>query len=145
MIIKAVKRSDYLTLIEVWEKSVRATHDFLEEGYIEELKPLILEHYFNAVELRCARDDKGTILGFSGVNEGNIEMLFISPESRGQGIGTKLVEYAIRNQGALKVDVNEQNTQALAFYEHFGFIVFGRSELDGQGRPYPLLHMELNR
>ncbi|QEN06781.1 acetyltransferase [Oceanispirochaeta crateris] len=145
MKIEVVNKTDYLTLICIWEKSVRNTHDFLEEGYIEELKPLILEHYFDAVDLRCAKDDAGIIKGFCGVQEGNIEMLFITPKYRGQGIGRALADYAVHNQGAFKVDVNEQNYQAVGFYKHFGFKVIGRSDLDGQGKPYPLLHMELGR
>ncbi|MFT9096710.1 MAG: GNAT family N-acetyltransferase, partial [Gluconobacter cerinus] len=90
-----------------------------------------------------ATNNSGRILGFCGVHERNIEMLFISPESRGLGIGSLLLEYAVNNQGAVKVDVNEQNVQALGFYEHLGFNVVGRSPLDGYGKPYPLLHMEL--
>jgi putative acetyltransferase len=37
--------------------------------------------------------------------------------------------------------VNEQNRSALAFYEHLGFERTGRSPVDGQGRPYPLIHL----
>jgi putative acetyltransferase len=37
--------------------------------------------------------------------------------------------------------VNEQNPAACGFYEHLGFVVVGRSEVDGTGRPFPLLHM----
>jgi hypothetical protein len=33
--------------------------------------------------------------------------------------------------------------QALDFYQHIGFSVTGRSPVDGQGKPYPLLHMVL--
>ena len=107
------------------------------------MKPLILEHYFDAVDLTCAKDQSGIILGFCGVHEGNIEMLFISPESRGCGVGAYLAENAIKHKGVTKVDVNEQNPQALGFYEHIGFKVIGRSPLDGQGNPYPVLHMKL--
>ena len=71
-------------------------------------------------------------------------MLFIAPQARGKGVGTLLASHAIRVQGATKVDVNEQNEQALGFYKHLGFEVIGRSSLDGQGKPYPLLHMRLN-
>jgi putative acetyltransferase len=39
--------------------------------------------------------------------------------------------------------VNEQNPQAVGFYEHIGFLITGRSTLDGQGKPFPLLHMKL--
>lgn len=143
MNIEIVEKADHLKLIEIWEASVRATHDFLAEDDLQELKPLILEHYFDAVDLRCAKNGHGEIQGFCGVHDGNIEMLFIAPEARGKGIGILLAVYAIKSQGATKVDVNEQNGQALGFYQHIGFSVTGRSPVDGQGKPYPLLHMAL--
>ena len=95
------------------------------------------------MDLVCARGEEGEIAGFCGVHDGNIEMLFIAPEARGSGVGRLLVAYAINRQGARRVDVNEQNAQALGFYQHLGFGVTGRSPLDGQGKPYPLLHMAL--
>lgn len=143
MNINKVEKADYLRLLEIWEASVRATHDFLAENDLQQLKPLILEQYFDAVDLRCAKDAEGDILGFCGVHDGNIEMLFISPDARGKGIGAMLARYAIQTQGATKVDVNEQNSQALGFYLHLGFSVIARSALDGQGKAYPLLHMAL--
>lgn len=91
----------------------------------------------------CVKNNQGAILGFLGIAEKNIEMLFISPENRGQGIGKLLLNYAVKEQGAKKVDVNEQNLQAVGFYEHLGFKVKSRSAIDGMGKPYPLLHMEL--
>ncbi|HGJ5875650.1 MAG TPA: hypothetical protein ACHBX0_03620 [Arsenophonus sp.] len=42
-----------------------------------------------------------------------------------------------------KVDVNEQNKQAIGFYQRHGFRVYDRSELNGQSNPFPLLHMWL--
>ncbi|RUR46296.1 acetyltransferase [Vreelandella populi] len=141
---KAIK-ADHPVLLEVWEASVRATHDFLVESDLLALKPLILEQYFDAVDLMVARNDAGDIVGFCGVSDGNIEMLFIAPRARGQGVGARLVAHAINAQGATRVDVNEQNEQAVGFYQHIGFSVIGRSPLDGQGKPYPLLHMALSK
>ncbi|MFM5147650.1 acetyltransferase [Aeromonas rivipollensis] len=143
MKIEQADAGDYQALIALWEASVRATHHFLQEADITALKPLILEHYFAAVDLVCARGEEGEIAGFCGVHDGNIEMLFIAPEARGSGVGRLLVTHAIQRQGARRVDVNEQNAQALGFYQHLGFEVTGRSPLDGQGKPYPLLHMAL--
>lgn len=143
MNIDNVEKANHLKLLKIWEASVRATHDFLKEEDLQELKPLILEQYFDAVDLRCAKNSQGEILGFCGVHDGAIEMLFISPDARGKGVGALLAAHAIKEQGATKVDVNEQNEQAKGFYLHIGFSVIGRSPLDGQGKAYPLLHMAL--
>jgi putative acetyltransferase len=70
-------------------------------------------------------------------------MLFVHPAWRGQGIGRRLLHYAVDSWNATMLDVNEQNPQALGFYLKLGFVVEGRSELDGTGQPYPLLHMRL--
>ena len=143
MHIDTATKDNYLKLIEIWESSVRATHNFLSEENIKHLKPLILEHYFDAVDLRVAKIENGEIVGFIGVAEQNIGMLFISPEHRNKGIGSLLLKNAIKTQDAQKVDVNEQNPDAIGFYENLGFSVVGRSPLDGQGNPFPLFHLEL--
>lgn len=143
MKIVPVSRADYPALIKLWEASVRATHYFLPEAEIMALKPLILENYFDAVTLHCARTEEGNIAGFSGLHEGKLEMLFVAPEARGGGVGRLLVEHAIDQGGVTQVDVNEQNEQAVGFYLKIGFTVTGCSALDGQGKPYPLLHMAL--
>ncbi|MDO6839687.1 GNAT family N-acetyltransferase [Paraglaciecola chathamensis] len=142
-VVHTVTQSDYSALIAIWEGAVRATHDFLPEEDIAELKSLILQHYFDAVDLRCIKSSSGEMIGFCGVHAGNIEMLFVSPASVNIGIGRALTEYAISAQQATKVDVNEQNPKALGFYQCIGFKVVGRSELDGQGKSYPLLHLAL--
>ena len=141
--ITLVDSSEYQELVDLWEASVRASHDFLSEEDIQYFKPLILNTYLDAVDLRCIRDEERRILGFSGVAEHNLEMLFIRPDQRAKGIGKALLKYAIREQEVRKVDVNEQNPKALAFYEHCGFTVQSRSEQDGSGKPYPILHMIL--
>ncbi|HAA16746.1 MAG TPA: GNAT family N-acetyltransferase [Cytophagales bacterium] len=141
--IQTVSTADYPAITEVWEASVRATHHFLTEENIQYFKPLILEQYLDAVELRCIKDEEGNLLAFSGVAEGNLEMLFVHPGSFGQGLGKQLLQVAIQNLGVSKVDVNEQNPQAVGFYQKQGFAVVSRSEKDGTGKPYPILHMEL--
>lgn len=135
--------SEYPEVLEVWEASVRSTHHFLTETDIAYFKPLILEEYLDLVELKCVRNESGKIMGFSGVAEKKLEMLFIHPAYIGKGIGKVLLHYSIENQEVTQVDVNEQNEQALGFYLHCGFQTVGRSELDASGKPYPILHMEL--
>ncbi|HAS41095.1 MAG TPA: GNAT family N-acetyltransferase [Microscillaceae bacterium] len=141
--IEKTQKSDYQDIIEIWEASVRTTHHFLTEEDILYFKPLILDQYLDAVELRVARNEQGVIVGFLGVAEQGLEMLFLHPEYIGKGLGRQLMEYAFEHLQVNKVDVNEDNPKAAAFYKKMGFKVVSRSELDNSGKPYPILHMEL--
>jgi len=143
MIVENVLPKDYAELLDVWENSVRATHDFITEEDIEFFKPIIIEQAFPAVTLKCVKDASGAIVGFVGVHDKKIEMLFILDAQRGQGIGKTLLQYAIEQLNATKVDVNEQNPQATGFYQHMGFKVASRSPVDDMGKPFPILHMTL--
>lgn len=137
-------QQDYPLLLELWEASVRATHHFLTEADIQFFKKMIREkELFRFVELTVVRNERNLILGFSGVADGNLEMLFIHPNERGKGIGKLLTNRAIQQQAVTKVDVNEQNPEAVAFYLRMGFEVTGRSETDSSGKPFPVLHMQL--
>ena len=135
--------TDFDALTALWEASVRATHHFLDEAYIRYLKPLIRNEYLKSVELYGLRGNDGAIVAFMGVSERKIEMLFVDPAFREMGLGRHLVEYAIDRLHVTRVDVNEQNEQAAGFYARLGFRYVSRSETDGSGRPYPILHLEL--
>ncbi|MBB5634336.1 putative acetyltransferase [Pedobacter cryoconitis] len=128
---------------EVWEASVKATHHFLSEQDIAFFKSLLLNEYFKLVELFCIRDKEGLIMGFMGIESDKLEMLFVHPQHMGKGIGKRLLEYALQVFKVNKVDVNEDNQQGLGFYEKMGFKITGRSELDGMGKPFPILHMTI--
>lgn len=141
--ITKVEAFEYQKIAEVWEVSVRATHTFLSEADIAFFKPKILDEYLYAVDLLAYRDASEEIIGFIGIHESKIEMLFVHPKHFKQGIGKVLTQYVIQNHCVHEVDVNEQNPEALAFYEHMGFKVISRSDTDGLGKPFPLLHMKL--
>jgi putative acetyltransferase len=143
--IDDVIKDDYNALIELWELSVRATHDFLTERDILFYKDLILNKYFDLVRLKCARDKSGNITGFIGTSEDKIEMLFVHPQYRGQGIGKQLLMYAVNHLRIFLVDVNEQNEQAVGFYKAAGFHIHTRSLLDGMGKPFPVLHLRKSK
>lgn len=140
--ITPVSEAEYPELAEVWEASVRATHRFLKPGDLEFYRGR-LNGYLLAVRLTAAREDTGRITAFLGTCDGNIEMLFVHPECRGRGIGRRLVDYAVGELGCNRVDVNEQNGQAVGFYERMGFTRIGSSDFDSEGRPYPILHFGL--
>ncbi|MDF2904253.1 MAG: yjaB [Bacillus sp. (in: firmicutes)] len=143
--ITKVSARDYQRLITIWENSVRATHNFITEEDIQHYKPLILEEYFYRVDLFCYKDENFKIYGFMGVVADKLEMLFIDNCERGKGIGKQLLLFAVNKKNVEKVDVNEQNTQAVDFYKHMGFKVVGRSDVDATGKEYPILFMEFKK
>lgn len=134
-------KDDYTALVGIWERSVRATHDFLTETDLIEIKAALIPDYFPNVDL-YAIDDDGRIVGFIGLSGMTIEMLFIDSDCRNRGYGSLLIDFA-KQRGATNVDVNEQNPPALDFYQAKGFRVIGRDETDTSGRPYPMLHLSL--
>lgn len=134
--------SDTDRLVDIWRGAVDATHDFLDAGDRQAIETEV-RAFFPTANLQVAVDSQDVPLGFMLLNDAHLEALFISPDRRGQGIGKLLMQRAMGAHEVLTVDVNEQNVHALGFYERLGFEITGRSSIDGQGRPYPLLHMQL--
>ncbi len=140
--IRAFRDSDRQQILAIWENSVLATHAFLTRSDFEEIKELVRSLDFNELQVFCLTDEH-QVLGFIGVADSKIEMLFLDPGYFGRGLGKKLMSFAVNELNADKLDVNEQNVNALEFYKKFGFVAFERTEKDDQGRPYPLVKMKL--
>jgi putative acetyltransferase len=133
----------FSALLLLWESSVKASHHFLDHTAIQELRPAVRESLREVAVLAVCRDESGQILAFMGVDGPRLEMLFAAPFAWGQGAGSRLLAWAIADMGVDETEVNRQNPRAIKFYEKFGFRIGGASELDGQGRPYPILRMRL--
>ncbi|MDO1604465.1 GNAT family N-acetyltransferase [Lactobacillus sp. YT155] len=138
---RIAERSDYATLADIWERSVIATHDFLSDSYRAELKEKILTYFPRAEVMLWIDEDK--IIGFSGIKDSNLDMLFLDSDSIGKGYGHLIIKQLVDNFGVKTLDVNEDNPRALKFYQANGFEVSSRSEVDDEGQPYPTLHMKL--
>lgn len=132
--------TDGARVIEIWNRAVDATHDFLTPSDRAAIGGEVAEFLPDA-PLVLAVDADDRPMGFMLVDGSHMEALFIDPDSRRQGVGRALVAHALSSQPGLTTDVNEQNAQAVGFYERMGFVATGRSDLDGQGRPYPLIHL----
>lgn len=142
MKIRQPKSAELDVLLDIWLRSVRATHTFLTESDIQALLPVVRDRALpNLLELWVLCSDDSKPIGFMGLSDDSVEALFIAPEHLRRGGGRMLIEYARQLKGPLRVDVNEQNSEAIKFYTANGFQVVGRSPLDGDGRPFPLLHM----
>jgi putative acetyltransferase len=139
--IRTSASSDRDRLIDIWLRSVRATHGFLSEEDIQFFLPLVRDAGLTGLEVWVLATDDGAPIGFMGLDGAKVEALFLSPEFHRCGGGRMLIQHAQQLKGPLWVDVNEQNLGACRFYEACGFVVVGRSEFDSMGLPFPLLHM----
>lgn len=143
-IIELDQRDTYLQfIVQLWQANVKVTHTFLTKEEIQNIKQYVPQAVEHVPHLCIALSEKGELLGFIGVADQRLEMLFIQVNARGQGIGKQLLRYAIKNFDVKELTVNEQNPQAIGFYEHLGFVTYKRTDLDEGGQPYPLLYMKL--
>jgi putative acetyltransferase len=135
------RAQDVVRAVEIWSAAVDATHDFLDPADRVSLEALI-RTLLPTAPLLLAVDSDDHPLAFMLLDGSHMEALFVDPAVHGRGIGALLVREALRKWPEMTTDVNEANHRALGFYEHFGFVRTGRSSLDGQGRPYPLIHLK---
>jgi putative acetyltransferase len=146
MKIRSATNTDRDALFDIWLRSVQATHAFLSEEEIQNLVPAVRDYLAStATQFWVLTGESETVVGFMGLSGSKMESLFLLPDVFRRGYGRALVQHAEGLHGEISVDVNEQNEQARAFYEACGFVVEGRSELDEAGRPFPLLHLRLQR
>ncbi|MBO9537871.1 acetyltransferase [Herbaspirillum sp.] len=127
--------------VEIWRRAVDATHNFLSQEDRQAIDEMVCD-FLPQVPLWFAVDANDYPLAFMFIDNGHMEALFVDPAYRGTGIGAALVRHGLSLHPKMTTDVNEQNAQALGFYKKMGFKRTGYSSLDGQGRPYPIIHLE---
>lgn len=130
-------------LLEVWEGSVKATHTFLSNEEIENIKKYVPQALKNVTHLIIAENENNIPIAFMGIEDMRLEMLFVKSNERGKGIGKKILNYGIEKYNVNELTVNEQNSKVKGFYEYLGFKVYKRSDTDEQGNPYPILYMKI--
>lgn len=138
--IRKATVSDGMRVMEVWRRAVDATHDFLKPDDRRDIESEVAA-FLPSAPLDLAVDEADAAIGFMLLDGSHMEALFIDPAYRGKGIGRALVDEAVKRFPSLSTDVNEQNLQAIRFYERLGFERTGYSALDGQGRAYTLIHL----
>jgi len=138
--LRKSRPADGPALVDIWRRSVDATHHFLSA---EDRKAIDAEvcAFLPRTPVTVAVNENDNPYGFMLINGTHMEALFIDPEVHGNGIGRQLLEYGLSLHGVLTTDVNIQNFQAIGFYRRMGFVETGRSEMDSQGRPYPLIYL----
>lgn len=143
--IRPARPDEFARLLEIWRDAVEQSHAFLTPADIDWYQDSVASYLPRMNDLRVAVDDAKDLVGFIAQDGGEVHMLFVLPSAQGLGVGTALLEDVASGFDVVRLDVNEQNPSARAFYSAKGFHEVGRSEVDGQGRPFPLLHLRRDR
>lgn len=141
MRIRPSREEERDLLLELWMRSVRATHDFVTEDHLQSMVPIVRNAALVKLRVWSLVDSADRPIGFMGMDGNSVEMLFIDPDHLRRGCGTMLLDFAQSMHPVVRLDVNEQNKSARAFYESQGFVITGRSNTDAQGNPFPMLHL----
>lgn len=121
----------------------KSNASILSNKEINNIKSYVPRALVEVSHLIVVQNENNRPIGFMGIEDRKLEMLFIKNDARGKGIGKQLLNYGIENYNINEVVVNEQNTNAKGFYEYMGFKTYKRTDLDEQGAPYPVLYMKL--
>lgn len=140
--IRAAVPDDFPRLLTLWRAAVEATHAFLAADDVDAIEADVRTYLPQMRDLRVAEDASVTVVGFVAQDDGEVHMLFVDPAAHGRGFGSALLAAATAGFTRTTVDVNEQNPSGRRFYEARGYRQAGRSETDGEGRPFPILHLE---
>ena len=138
--IRKSTEADGTRVLDIWRHAVDATHHFLSDEDRRAIESDVVA-FLPGAPLDLAVDENDRPIAFMLLDGSHMEALFVDPAHHGAGVGRLLVEAALTRHPGLSTDINEQNEAAAGFYERLGFERCGRSALDGQGRPYPLIHL----
>lgn len=122
--IRPYRPTDTRRLLAIWEAASRRGHPFLSEAFIEEERERVRDEYLPMAETWVAVEG-GRPVGFLALVEGMIGGLFVDPEYHRRGIGRALAVFAVKLRPDLELEVFEENTRAIAFYEAMGFRATG--------------------
>ncbi len=145
MIVRRGTGADVPRALEIWRDAVDATHGFISPQDRVEIDRMVAEEFLPSADLWLVDNQQGRVVGFMVMDGDTIDALFVDPVEHGRGYGTRLLNHALTLEPDARVDASEQADNALPFYLARGFRVVGRSETDGGGRPYPLIHLECSQ
>ncbi len=143
--LRPSRKNDLADLYVIWHDAVKATHHFLSDSAFDEIALQVKVDYLPSRQFLVFADENDVSCGFMGANGNEIESLFVHPDQHGKGIGKQFIDHMKAANERVVLEVNEQNPQAVGFYEAVGFKVDRRDPTDSHGRPFPILHMVWQR
>lgn len=95
--------------------------------------------YINETLHKCENtvfEENGRVLGIISVSSDFIEGLFVDPKHWKRGIGSALLKSVLEKKVSLRLQVYENNINAVRFYQKHGFTITGGGICRMTGLPY---------
>jgi putative acetyltransferase len=110
-----------------------------DEYYFDELQvPSLMKEFESQIDSLYVYDD-GVVKGFIKIEGTYIARLFVEPVLQNASIGSKLLEYAVKEHNADHLWALEKNVKAIRFYNRHGFFATGEKKLEEDTTEYLIL------
>ena len=110
-----------------------------DEYYFDELQvPSLMKEFESQIDSLYVYDD-GVVKGFIKIEGTYIARLFVEPVLQNASIGSKLLEYAVKEHNADHLWALEKNVKAIRFYNRHGFVATGEKKLEEDTTEYLIL------
>lgn len=128
--------------IEIFNYRLQFYPVFLDDSfYFDTLQVPERMQYYNTLLDHLYVYDDGVVKAFMQIHAQELVKLFTEPILQSQGIGSKLIEYALNEHGITHLWALEQNRRAVSFYQHHGFEVTDQKKLE-EGTSEYLIYMQ---
>lgn len=119
--LRELQQQDMPDIMRIWLEANTDAHPFVPAAYWEQQLPFVQEALPQA---RVMLYEEEGVKGFIGLQPGGyIAGLFVQAQSRGQGVGGALLDWAKQAFDELTLDVYKENTHAIRFYQRNGFVL----------------------
>jgi putative acetyltransferase len=118
--IRKYDERDIEVVVSIWRRASELAHPFLSKDFLDQEDQNMRNIYLAFAETWVIEVD-GSVVGFVALIENEIGGLFLDPEYQGQGLGRAMVDKAVTEKGALKVEVFKDNVIGRRFYDAYGF------------------------
>lgn len=119
--IRKFMSEDVASVMELWLRSIKEAHYFIDGDYWERLRPKMESEYVTKRDCFVYEKNDRIAAMLSLDEDGSILALFVDSPHRRQGIGKELLEYAKRMVDELSISVYEKNVSAIDFFLKNGF------------------------
>ena len=142
MMIRKAKQEDLSRIAEIQVFNYRLYFYPIfrnDEYYFGELQvPALRQQYETELDSLYVYDD-GVVKGFVKIEGTYVARLFVEPALQNAAIGSRLLEYAVKEHHADHLWALEKNVRAIRFYERNGFALTGEKKREEGTEEYLVL------